>query len=215
MVHVRAETREEILGVCDVLRVQETTGAPEQCQPVVIFAPDQLDNPWVNVVMGYKYTAQRVVGRPDFSLKIYSEHLTERRILQASQQALRTHPLSFTNIKAKYNRGALQGWADYRFSLILSSTWSKWYEIVTINIDIGKNDGRINDDIRSNSVFDIEVTTTLLVSRQNTDRHIDYTHASEIQNKTYVEIVQDILKKSITTLCKSLSWEDNYTFSCH
>lgn len=89
IVHAIGDTQEDILAVCDVIRVQETVGAPDRCKAIAMFLPGKIDDAWIHAIIGYKYTSRRDRGLEDFKLTISGKRVTELGlILRTSEKAL-------------------------------------------------------------------------------------------------------------------------------
>jgi hypothetical protein len=188
-------------GACRVPVADGVAGAPVRCGLLEVN------------ISGRKYiqtflneqTRMFNLGRPDFQVRVLVPGKFEIvQILNAASEALSNSPLTLATRK---ERSYVIGTADYRPSRTLEG----WFETLTVRIDVDAGER----SSEPHSVFVI-ASTTLYVSKQNTERNIDWTAPSAPQQQLIEADVLKTLKQELWKTCpaEGKKWLDSITLQC-
>jgi hypothetical protein len=207
--------REEGLALCQIPRFGDVLGAPEHCDPVAIFGSDTA---WIRILDGYNGISSplqpRSLAPDEHTIRIIRmlrpsvdavQQVAQSvdAVQQVAQKALAGPPLSLSTIM---RTSSVVGTGSYRISPVLSG----WREFVSVIINIELE----FDHSGAITAIGVDISTSLYVNRQNTDRPEDWHMPSPQQDLTYFEAVRGNLKKLLAGLCKTHAWVDDQTLSC-
>jgi hypothetical protein len=186
------------LGVCHVDNVNGTFGPPHGCEPMYV---DDGNEAITKVITGEGRLAC-AMGLPDFQLILFASRAIEAPLVEnAVLNVLSTSPF---NLKATSgDRHILAARAH-----LASEVISPYREWVTIRVDFegGKE--------RFFHWTGLTISSTILVNRQNTSGRVDWTAASEQQERLYVEALRSKLREKTKTMCNKGAWLDEKRYNC-
>jgi hypothetical protein len=165
-----------ILGVCSVQNIQGTFGPPHDCKPIY---HDNGSKKNVVAIVGTSATACRM-GLPDFNLVFYGRRELEKFSIQEKILAVLTSPPF--DLKSIAGDGSVVGSRAY----LPSQVFPPDREWVTVRVDFQTLQPRVNGV----SAVGVTISTTILVNRQNTVSRVDWTAASEQQERTYTDTLR-------------------------
>jgi hypothetical protein len=217
LVIVRNNANEDntYLGLCQVLKVGQHIGAPEQCFPI---AATLQSRSWILAITGSYYALLAMNGQPDFSYNIFQKTAATDTHLQsgptmglsdlsrAIEKALSSPPLSMQTSSTPYIIGVIDG----KPSKVIPG---HPFETVTVTIFIKDNPDYKGSRIMSHN-FDLTVSTTVLVNAQNTDNPYDLHSVSLSQNKIWVDAVRSRLQQEIFAICPHPNRKDDFSVVC-
>jgi hypothetical protein len=183
------------LAACEVATVADKRGVPVHCS--ILYLTTDTDR-YVAVKAG-PVTAEAMVGRPDFDLRLVGTNVEIPELLRVSKAGLESKPLDLTvGLQNQFALGVTD--IDGRPSVIFPG----YREIVTVRVDM----------VAAPSAVCATISTNLLLNRQNTAAPTDWHMPSWEQQSSYVAAVKTALKSQFERTCQSPRWDDDKTLMC-
>lgn len=188
-----------VLAKCNITKIGNTLGAPNQCTPIAVITPNRT---LLEVIYAIgKSTALRALRRQKFDLMmVYPPRVKVSAIKDVLRQALSKPPLDYS-IESGGN--TITGTASYRVSPVLSP----YREMVTTSIDM------LERGVRPR-YLGMRITIDLYVNRYNTTRPRDWRLPDDQQESKYVKAVKALIKSSLEMACQVHHWRDENILLC-
>lgn len=177
------------IAACNVVRLPKgRTGAPYHCTFVLLARQGKT---YIRAATAFFNHSYAFGGRPDLFIELPQEmsmgvndSAREATIVRLLSEALQRPPFKLTIQRDQHDVMAI---SDYHYSDVLRQ-WA-W------------------ETIRIRPYGLITVSTTLYVSRQNSDNPADWDRPSPQVETAYLAALTGVLRASIGSLCKQGSWE--------